>query len=621
MKFAAFSARCCLSLSREVEIQRKFTLMGKITRQHLDRKACVYVRQSSLAQVQNHRESTARQYELQARAVTLGWAVEQVETIDEDQGKSGASAEGREGFKRLVSEIALGQVGAVLGLEISRLARSCADWYRLLEVAALSRTLIMDADGVYDPNHYNDRLLLGLKGTMSEAELHFLKQRMVGGRRHKARRGELRMRLPVGFVWDEEVIRIDPEERVRDTVNLLFGSFNRLGTAMAVARYFESHSLLFPRRHGWGSATSSSVNWGVLSVSRTVSILRNPVYAGIYAYDRHCEKDPDPEDLSTGGRVWIEDSHPGYLTVEEYRRNVAHLVSNRGFFRGMRTRGSAREGGSLLQGIVFCADCGRQMNVMYRKDGRCAFACRSSQTGRICRDIAGRYVEPTVEQVVLETLVEEELELAVGALEKLKERAEELDLQWRKRIEAAHYESEKAARCYHAVEPENRLVVRTLEREWNERLEESERLKKEYAEVKGKPPLNLTPEQREEILALAQDLPRLWKAPTTKNSQRKQVLRLLIDDVTLRLCDEPWSIEVAIRWRTGKVSRHRTARPVVNPHKTAPETVERIRQLMGQMDRDIAKVLNEEGYRTGRGLPFNETRVISLRRNRGMKKR
>ena len=272
--------------------------MSKIAARHLERKACVYVRQSSLAQVQHHRESTARQYNLSERAVTLGWRAEQVEVIDEDQGQSGASASAREGFQRLISEVALGQVGAVMGLEVSRLARSCADWYRLLEIAALAGTLIVDEEGVYDPNHYNDRLLLGLKGTLSEAELHFLKHRMIGGRRNKARRGELRIRLPVGYVWEPGVgVRMDPDQRVQGAVRFFFRCFERVGTATEVARFFDTHHLAFPRRDGSGNLTAA-VTWGTLSASRAVHILRNPVYAGIYAYARQSAQDEDQRPLT-----------------------------------------------------------------------------------------------------------------------------------------------------------------------------------------------------------------------------------------------------------------------------------------------------------------------------------
>jgi DNA invertase Pin-like site-specific DNA recombinase len=594
--------------------------MSKVAPRHLERKAFVYVRQSSMAQVQQHRESAQRQYALRERAVRLGWRVEQVETIDDDQGQSGASAGGRGGFQRLVSEVALGRVGAVLGLEVSRLARSCVDWYRLLEVAALSRTLIVDEDGVYDPNHYNDRLLLGLKGTLSEAELHFLKSRMIGGRRNKARRGAFRIRLPVGYVWEEGEIRLDPDERIRDAVKLFFACFERLGSAAAVTRYFEDQRQPFPRRDGWGSL-SVVASWGTLSISRAVEILHNPVYAGTYAYSRKSVREEDPEDPGTGGRILIPGTHPGYITLEHYERNLARLMANRDLYAGTRFKGRARKGHCLLQGIVLCGRCGRHMNIRYERSGSVLFWCHSQKTHRPCQFVQGRYVEPLVEEAVLEAVSREELELAVGALEKFTGRARELDRQWKNRIEAARYETEKAARRFKRVEPENRLVARTLEREWNARLEELERLEKDYAEVKRKPPFELTEAQREKILALAQDLPRLWRAETTSNSQRKEVIRLLIEDVTLANVDEPWSISVAIHWKTGALTRHRAERLLRHPQTTAPEVIARIETLWKEKtDAEIATLLNAEGYQSGYRRPFTPGMIAHLRNRRGWKK-
>jgi DNA invertase Pin-like site-specific DNA recombinase len=596
--------------------------MGKIAARHLERKACVYVRQSSLAQVQHHRESTARQYNLRERAVTLGWRAEQVDVIDDDQGKSGSSASGREGFQRLISEVALGQVGAVLGLEVSRLARSCADWYRLLEIAALAGTLIVDEEGVYDPNHYNDRLLLGLKGTLSEAELHFLKQRMIGGRRNKARRGEFRLRLPVGYVWEPGAgIHMDPDERVRGVVGFFFRCFERLGTAAEVARFFDTQHLAFPHRDGYGSP-AAAVTWGALHVARAVHILHNPVYAGIYSYARQSAQAEDPEDPVSGGRIWLVGSHPGYITPERYEANVARLVENRDLYHGVRNQGSAREGPSLLQGLVLCGRCGRHMNVTYRSAGLINYTCRTSTRLGRCQDVNVRHVERLVEEEVLGAISREELELAAGALEKLSERTRELDAEWQRRLEAARYEVERAARRYHRVEPENRLVARTLESEWNARLEELARLKREYDRVREQPPFVLDATQREKILALAEDLPKLWHAPTTRLSQRKQLLRLLVEDVTLTKRDEPWCIEVGMRWKTGVVTRHRAQRPLPHPQTTAPEVIARMRELfLDHEDEDIAAILNAEGYRTGYGKLFTTVKLASTRRRFGMKKR
>lgn len=597
--------------------------MGKIQASQLERKAFVYVRQSSPAPVQHHGESTLRQYRLQERARRLGWKAEQIEVIDEDQGKSGAKAVGREGFQRLVSEVALDRVGVILGLEVSRLARSCADWYRLLEVATLAGTLIADEEGVYDPRHYNDRLLLGLKGTLSEAELHFLKQRMIGGRRNKAERGEYRIRLPVGYVWEpDEGIRLDPDERVRESVDLFFRTFDRLGTAQALSRYFEDHQLLFPRRDGWGSL-QVAVTWGKLSTSRALLILHHPVYAGVYVYNRNASEEVDPEDSCAGGRIWIPNAHPAYITIEQHEQNGARLQANRTIWTdGEGQPGSVREGKSLVQGIVLCGRCGRHMQVGYDRKRSPIYTCRLSATGRLCQQLRGRHVDPLIEQVLLETLTQEQLELAVGALEQLEQRSEELDRQWRKRLEQARYEADKAARRYYQVEPENRLVSRTLEAEWNLRLEEVEQIQQEYNRVREKPPLKLNPQQRQQILALAEDLPRLWKAPTTRQSRRKQLLRLLIEDVTLSNVDVPWSVSVAIRWKTEVVSRHQAERVLPRPHRTPQCAVVRIEQLYcTQTDRQIALILNSEGHRTGYGNTFTESAVAHIRHRRGLKKR
>ena len=595
--------------------------MGKIKPEHLERTAYVYVRQSSLAQVRNHPESGRQQYAFQERAVRLGWRPEQVEVVDEDQGLSGASADKRSGFQRLVSEVALGRAGAILGLEVSRLARSCSDGYRLLEVAAVAGTLIVDAEGVYDPNQYNDRLLLGLKVTLSEAELHLLKQRMIGGRRTKARRAAFRIRLPVGYVWEEaEGIRMDPDERVREAVTLFFRCFVRLGSALATARYFEQNAQMFPRRDGWGNIRALS--WGPLSLSRAAALVHNPVYAGVYTYDRRNPQEEDPEDPDSGGRIWIEGSHSGYITLEQYRGNVARLADNRHRFLGMRRKGSVREGKGLLQGIVLCGLCGRHMEVVYQPTGDPHYRCYTSGTRRFCQYVNGRHVDRLVEAVVLETLKPQELELALGALEKIRERAQELESQWEKRIEAARYEAEKAARRYYLVEPKNRLVVRTLESEWNAKLQEVERLEEQYQCVRQKLPFHITAEQREQILGLAEDLPRLWRAPTTKNSQRKELLRILVEDVTLRNRQDPWSVEVAIRWKTGLVSRHLAERVQLRPHTTHPDVVARIEQLWsGHTDRQIAAILNAEGYRSGFGHRFTEACIIHLRHRRGLKKK
>ena len=595
--------------------------MGKITARHLERQVYVYVRQSSPAQVLHHQESTQRQYRLRERALRLGWSEQQVGVIDEDQGRSAAEAGTRTGFQRLVSEVALGRVGAIIGLEVSRLARSCVDWYRLLEVAALAGSLIIDEEGVYDPNQYNDRLLLGLKGTLSEAELHLLKQRMLGARRNKARRGELRIPLPAGYVWDEQQgIRLDPDERVRDTVALFFETFERLGSALAVVRFFQEQRQPFPRRDNFGTLTTA-VTWHRLSAARAVWLLRNPTYAGVYAYSRTHAEAEDAEDVCAGGRIWLPDSHAAYITLEQYEANVARLVANRSSLHFMTGKGSPREGKSLLQGIVLCGVCGRRMNVCYGRDGEPTYECRTSDRLRACQWIRGVGVDELLQRVVLETLSREQLNLALKAFEKIEARSRQLEVQWVKRLESARYEAQKSARRYHQVEPENRLVARTLEREWNESLQEVERLETEYRRVRESLPLTITDEQHRQIRALATDVGRVWRAPTTQHAQRKQLVRLLIEDVTLRTVDEPWRVDVSIRWQTGMVSRHEARRTHPRPQTTPPEVVARIKSLYGDhTDRQIVEILNTEGYRTGRGRRFTVAGVSHVRARRNMVK-
>ncbi len=591
--------------------------MAKIMPRHLDRKAYIYVRQSSPAQVMNHQESTRRQYQLCERAMRLGWPEQSVDTIDEDQGKSGATAEGRSGFQRMVSDVALGQVGAIVGLEVSRLARSCADWYRLLEVAALAGALIIDEEGVYDPNQYNDRLLLGLKGTLSEAELHFLKQRMITARCNKIRRGEFRIPIPVGYVWDPtQGIRMDPDERVRDTVALFFSTFERLGAALAVVRDFRKHRQMFPRRNNFGSLTTAPT-WRHLRVARAVHMLRNPSYAGVYSYARNHAESEDPEDVSAGGRIWLPNAHDAYISLEQYEANVARLVSNRGSFNGMAGKGSPRKGKSLLQGIVLCGVCGRRMQIAYSPGERVNYWCRRPEMGPCCQWIPGEPVDETVKCAVLETLNREELNLAMKVFDKVAQRNRELQKQWEKRIESAQYEAERAARRYHSVEPENRLVVRTLEQEWNECLREVERVEEKYRRAQESLPLSITDEQREQILTLTQDIPRLWDAPTTQHQHRKQLVRLLIEDVTLRAIDDPWHVEVAIRWKTNVVSRHEAMRPLRRPQTTSTAVVARIEALYrDHTDEEIAKILNDEGHLTGHRKRFTVGRVAHIRHRR-----
>jgi DNA invertase Pin-like site-specific DNA recombinase len=601
----------------------------KIRPDHLDRLALIYVRQSTPMQVREHTASAARQYDLAGRARGLGWPEERVQVIDQDQGRSGATAAGRDGFQHLVAQVGLGRAGAVLSLEASRLARSCSDWYRLIEICALTDTLVIDEDGVYDPTQYSDRLLLGFLGTMSEAELHWLRSRLLGGKLEKARDGSLRSRPATGLVYDPEGrVAFDPDEQVRHAIRLVFDLFDQSGSALAVVQHFAAHHLRCPNRL-WGGARHGQLEWGPLSHGRALAILHNPAYAGAYAYGRtktRLQALPGEEPRVKGRtrRVRPEDwpflipgHHPGYITWEQFRRNQQQLDENRTSRDGDR-RGALREGGALLQGIVRCGRCGRRMSVRYLRDGTIpSYDCNSLHThyaGRTCQSMRGDGIDAAVARVFLEAMRPAQLDVSMAALDRIADRARQLDRQWQLTLERARYEAELARRRFLAVDPENRLVGRTLERDWDEKLAEVERLEREAA---LRPPLVarlVLPDERRRILGLARDLPAVWHAATTPQEDRKRLLGYLIKDVTI--CRGETTIRVAVRWQTEactelEVPRLRRSYEV---RRTDPAVVQRVRDLAaGHTDRQIAAILEREGLRPGLGGPFTADKVQWVR--------
>jgi DNA invertase Pin-like site-specific DNA recombinase len=465
--------------------------LDKIRLEHLERRAFVYVRQSSFAQVLHNTGSTARQYDLKQRALDLGWGPDSVTVIDQDQGCSGASAAGRDGFQALLVEVGLGRAGAVLSLEASRLARSCSDWYRLLEICAVTHTLVVDEDGVYDPCQYQDRLLLGIMGAMSEAELHWLRSRLLGGKLEKAEHGELRFRPPAGLVFAHgSNIVLDPDEEVEHAVRLVFTLFEQLGSALAVVKHFADNHLSFPDRL-WGKALDGELRWRPLSHPRVLSVLHNPRYAGAYVYGRTQTRTQalPGETPRIKGRTrqvapsaWPivrHNAHPGYITWEQFLRNQQRLQDNRTNDAEDR-RGAAREGNALLQGIVLCGRCGRRISVRYYKDGSTPlYECNQLHThhaGPTCQFLRGDGVDAAVANLFLQAIQPAELEVALATLEDIEARARQADRQWQLRLERVRYEADLARRRFVAVDPENRLVARTLEREWNDKLAEVERL-------------------------------------------------------------------------------------------------------------------------------------------------
>jgi DNA invertase Pin-like site-specific DNA recombinase len=601
----------------------------KIRPDHLSRQAVIYVRQSTLLQVRENIGSTTRQYDLAKRAHELGWEQAGIEVIDQDQGQSGSSTIGRDGFQLLVAEVGLGHVGAVLSLEVSRLARSCSDWYRLLEICALTDTLVIDEEGVYDPGSYNDRLLLGFKGTMSEAELHWLHQRLQGGKLTKAEQGKLRFRLPSGLIYDPVGhVVLDPDEAVQGAIRLVFTLFEQHQSALAVVSHFAKHQLRFPTRH-WGGVRSGELEWVPLCHGRVLDVLHSPLYAGAYVYGRthtrrHALPGEEPRIKGRTRRVKQEewpivllDRHPGYITWDQFRCNQQQLADNQNTPAAAH-RGAVRDGPSLLQGIVLCGSCGRRMSVRYQREGSVLiYECSQAHTQlavKVCQTIRGDRIDQVVGKALLEAMEPAQLEVALSALAHLEGRAKQLDQQAKRQIERAQYEADLARRRYHAVDPENRLVARSLERDWNEKLVEVDRLEREYQTQPVPDALRLSAEQREQIRALAQDLPALWDAPTTTNAQRKQLVRWLIKDVTLAKRGD--LVVIDIRWQTEaqtclSIPRLKKSWEL---RQTQPEVIACLQQWAPtHSDASLASLLNEAGYKAGGGGVFTAKKVQSLR--------
>jgi DNA invertase Pin-like site-specific DNA recombinase len=608
---------------------------GKIQSLHYERMAYVYVRQSTPWQVKENRESTERQYHLRERALQLGWPASHVEVIDEDQGRTGTFATHRSGFQRLVTEVGLGKVGIVLMLEASRLARNNSDWYRLIEICGLTRTLIGDEQAVYSPREPNDRLLLGVKGTLSEAELFTLRTRLYEGRWNKARKGKLQFLLPTGYVrgadgnWE-----LDPDAQVRERLAHVFDSFRRHGVARRVVHDLKQQALDLPTRvatrEGYGSLI-----WKTPSLSAVIRILRNPAYAGVYVFGRW-EYSGDRRSAKTGKvlphqvpvaqwPVKIDAHHAAYLSWEEYVKNCERLHQN---WSGEETHGVAREGNALLQGIVYCGICGRKMGVQNhaRRESRsptyiCQSSFREGEADTICQSMTSRPVDGAIVEAFLESVSPMSLEVGLRVLEQLEQ---DLAVQRRQRelqLEQARYEARLAQRQYDAVDPDNRLVASELERRWNEKLERVTHLEQAYAQAEQEAEWNLTPEERCAIQELSRNLPRLWKAPSTTNQERKRLLRMAIESVQLDGMSKPGEIDVQIRWRSGVLTNfavQRTA-PGEGSLKTPQEAVLKIHELAGQYTYDdIADRLNDAGYRTAFGRLFTNQHVGYICRRDGL---
>jgi len=597
----------------------------KVTARHLSRKAYLYVRQSTMRQVVENTESTDRQYALRERAVALGWPEESIVVIDTDLGQSGASAVDREGFQKLVAEVGMGNAGIVLGLEVSRLARNSSDWHRLLEICALSSTLILDEDGVYDPAHFNDRLLLGMKGTMSEAELHILRARLRGGLINKARRGELRLGLPVGFVRDErDQVVLDPDQQVQDRVKLLFETFRRTGAVAATVKHFRRQGWEFPARLRGGPGAGKLV-WARLTVGRTASVLHSPWYAGAYAYGRmrwtprgHGRRSPERRPIGEW-TVLIQDTHPGYITWEQYMEHQQRMERNTGPMQRHSGKTPAREGPALLQGRALCGICGCRMHVHYdrRADIQAVryvcFGPETQQGAPSCQTIVGTGIDAAMSRLVLDAVTPAALEVTLAVQDELRRRAEETDRMRRQTVERAQYEADVARERYMHVDPGNRLVAASLEAEWNAKLRERDLVVEEYDRLRRDDERALGARERERILDLASNFPKVWRNPQTPHRERKRLLGLIIEDVTLVRSDR---ITAQVRFRGGATTTISVARPmtIVQKCTTAAETWRLIDELLEEhTDAAVARILNERGIRSGTGGEFKPTKIEWLR--------
>ncbi len=593
----------------------------KVTALHLKRNAYLYVRQSTMRQVFENTESTQRQYALRQRAITLGWPQEQIVVIDSDLGQSGASAVDREGFQKLVAEVGMGRAGIVLGLEVSRLARNSTDWHRLLEICALADTLILDEDGIYDPAHFNDRLLLGLKGTMSEAELHVLRARLRGGLLNKARRGELRCPLPAGMVYDASGrVGLDADKQVQETVRLLFETFARTGTLRATIQYFRQQHLLFPTRVSAGVHKGELI-WTPLSLGRACTAMHNPWYAGAYAYGRgRFRKQADGrlrhERLPREQwQVLILNAHPGYISWEEYERNEQQLQQSAKALGFERNAGPPREGPALLQGKVVCGLCGSRMNIHYnpRKNGVVPnYVCvgRGRLFGDpLCQSIVGTGIDTAVGDLLVDTVTPLTLDLALAVQHEITSRLDEADRLRHRQVERAQYEANAARQRYMHVDPANRLVADTLEADWNLKLRAVAAAEEDYQRQRAADRITIDPEERQRILALATDFPAVWRDPKTPQRERKRMLALLIEDVTLIKQHE---ITAAVRFRGGCTTTLTLPRPLnaSQLRATHADVLQHIDRLLDEYtDAKVAHLLNERGMRTGAGDAFDTVSV------------
>ncbi|MGA2405063.1 MAG: recombinase family protein [Syntrophobacteraceae bacterium] len=596
----------------------------KVNASHLQRNAYLYVRQSTIRQVLENSESTKRQYALRQHATALGWPVEQIIVIDSDLGQSGASAVDREGFQRLVAEVGMGKAGIVLGLEVSRLARNSTDWHRLLEICALTDTLILDEDGVYDPVHFNDRLLLGLKGTMSEAELHLIKARLQGGILNKAKRGELQSSLPVGFIYNAAKQPVlDPDKQVQESLRCFFETFPRTVSAVGTVKTFRQRGLLFPKRLKKGPH-KGDLFWGPLEHHRALQVLHNPRYAGAFVYGRtRTRQKPDGGEtsLTLPRDQWIllPGAHAGYISWQEYEENQRRLRENAQALGHDRRKSPPREGPALLQGLVLCGICGKRMTVRYHsRAGRRVpdYMCQREGIQHCeprCQIINGEQIDKTISDLLVQTMTPVALDVALSVQQEIQSRMDEVDRLRKKQVERARYESDLAQRRYMHVDPANRLVADSLEAEWNSKLRALNEAQEEYERLRQADHAEVDEAQRARIAALASDFPRLWQDAKTPDRERKRMVRLILEDVTLIKRNQ---ITMHVRFKGGTTRSFTLPLPLSAPElrKTSEAVIQEIDHLLDEhTEREIALILNQKGMRSGVGKPFTRAMIVHLK--------
>ncbi len=604
----------------------------KIQSHHTGRIAYVYLRQSSMGQVRFNQESTLRQYALKDKAEKLGWMPDSIKLLDGDLGISGTQSNNREDFKTLVAEVSLGKVGAVFALEASRLSRSCTDWHRLLELCALTEALIIDEDGCYNPSDFNDQLLLGIKGTMSQAELHFIRARLLGGKLNKAKRGELCFPLPVGYCYnDDKLVAFDADEQVRQTMELLFKVFRETRSAYAVTQYFGRNKIQFPKR-AYGGIWKGKLVWGNLTHSRVVGVLKNPSYAGTYVYGRYRYQTKLTNDGTINKATvrlpldkWhtvIHDHHEAYITWNEYLENQKILASNQTSHDGTMLPSTVREGCALLQGLLICGICGHRFSVRYKSGGklRPIYECHgkkdSGESSSNCCFVHGENLDQAISKKILEVISKNQINIALKSFEELENRCNSLDKQWHMKINRAEYEAQLAQRRYEEVDPSNRLVASTLEKRWNDALSNLNSLRIQHTEYCQKNIHDLTKSEKSKILALASDLPALWASPSTKMKDRKRIIRLLIKDITVEKISNPNRAILHILWQGGATEDLEVPLPRKSSEvwRHSDEVINKVRELATTLtDKKIAEHFNQRGLKTNKGNTYTKSIISWIR--------